>query len=162
MPENSSLTCEILKFKTICNLNLSGFGVVFPKKAITPGEPAKDAENTENYWDCEAVALHWPPPTSKFMLMQSVLQLLRSKSQGNKHRTYSLASSIAKITGTQCGELFRGPGNLQVHNGQLKGQCGRQAASALRFPGQLWLRHGQEKALFVFLVHGLPSGNSSK
>lgn len=140
----------------------SGFGVVFLKKVIIPGEPVEDAENAENYWECEAVALHWPSPTSKFMQMQSVLQLLSSKSQGNEHRTYSLISSVAKITGTQCGELCREPGNLQVRNGQLKGQRGRQVAPALRFPGQFWLRHRQEKAPFDFLVHALPSGNSLK
>lgn len=68
--------------------------------------------------------------------------MLRSKPLGSKQKSYNGASSVAKITGTQCGELFRESGNFQVHNGQLSGwQGGRNlgalVASALRLPGEL-------------------------
>lgn len=134
---------SVLKPKIIYNLNLFRLQGSISKESdhssITSWECRK-------FWKCsgyDAATQHWPALTSKFTRIQSVLQLvLRSKPLGSKHKPYSRASSIAKITGTQCGELFRESGNFQVHNGQLRGWQGARkvgvvAASALRLPGEL-------------------------
>lgn len=119
---------------------------------ITLGSPAEDVGNSEKSWDYNAATHYWSASTGKFIRIQSILQLLLStKPLGSKHKSYSTASSIANIIGTQCGgvqsleiSMFK---MVSSEDGRRGRKLGALAMSALRLPGEFTEMWGRKTGI---------------